>query len=476
VTVGVKTPAQAPLTAAQAGAAVAAGAVVAAGAAGPAVARGPGRASLRHRLQIRLRRTPGRLALVMVGLIALGLLAGGAGVLSVQDRSNLVNRVTATSGPLAVAAQDLYRSLSDADASAASEFLDTGPVVGTQPGALRSRYQVDIASASAALATVAAGVTQSTGVAAVGQISAQLPVYSGLVETARTYNRQRVPLGAAYLREASGLMRNTLLPAAEKLVQSVTSRLITAGNDAAGFPWIALPLGLLAVAGLVVAQVRLKRRTNRVFNVGLVGATAAALALVIWLGAAWAAAAGHLDASRRDGTDSVNALTQARIVALRARSDESLTLIARGNGKTFDDRYTAELAQLLSGSRGGLLGSARASATDATTRGAIDAAIADAKQWQTVHKQIRQLDDTGGDYGKTVSLAIGAGQDSAGGIFGRLDADLDKAISHSGDRFSREAGKAGDALSGVAIGLGVLTILLILGVAVGYQRRIAEYR
>jgi hypothetical protein len=276
----------------------------------------------------------------MVGLVVLGLVAGGAGVLAVQNRANLVDRVTATSGPLAVAAQDLYRSLSDADATAASAFLGGG----LEPAALRGRYQTDVASASAALATVAGGVTESTGRAAIQGISAQLPVYTGLVETARTYNRQRLPLGAAYLREASGLMRNTLLPAAEKLFQSVTGRLVTAADDAAGFPWIALPLGLLALAGLGYAQVRLKRRTNRVFNVGLVAATVAGLVSVLWLGVAWGAAAGHLDAARRDGTDSVNVLTRARIAALKARSDESLTLIARGSGKAFEDSWGARRA------------------------------------------------------------------------------------------------------------------------------------
>ena len=46
-------------------------------------------------------------------------------------------------------------------------------------------------------------------------LATQLPVYTGLVEAARANNRQGFPVGAAYLRRASDLMRTTLLNAAE---------------------------------------------------------------------------------------------------------------------------------------------------------------------------------------------------------------------------------------------------------------------
>jgi hypothetical protein len=426
----------------------------------------PVRASAGTRVLVRLRRTPGRLALIMVGLVVLGLVAGGAGVLAVRDRTDLVQRVTATSGPLAVAAQDLYRALSDADATAASAFLSGG----LEPQQLRDRYELDVATAAAALTRVAGGVTEGAGATAVGRLNAQLPVYTGLVETARAMNRQGLPIGAAYLREASGLLRQTLLPAAQEVYAAVTDRLAEARDDAAGFPWLALPVGLLALAGLVVAQVYLTRRTNRVFNPGLVAATALGVAAVLWLGVAWATAAGHLNASRDDGSAQVERLAQARIVALQARGDESLTLVARGGGGTFENRFTQAMKQLM-----GQLSQARAEATDSDGRAAVDAAIADARRWQAVHAQIRQADD-GGEYTRAVGLATGAGGTSAASVFGRLDADLAKGIAHGSDRFGREADRAGSALSGVSVGIGALTLLLLLGVVAGLQRRIVEYR
>src|SRR5256884_265918 len=171
------------------------------------------------RVAARARSTPGRLTALMLLLAVLGLLAGIAGVVGVMQRSALVDGVRNGSGPLAVQAQQLYRSLSDADATVAAAFLSNG----IEPAALRQRYQDDIAAASAALSAVTAGA--GTDRDSVARLAAQLPVYTGLIDTARTYNRLGRPLGAAYLREASGLMRTELLPAAQRLYAAETGQL-----------------------------------------------------------------------------------------------------------------------------------------------------------------------------------------------------------------------------------------------------------
>ncbi len=93
-------------------------------------------------------------------------------------------------------------------------------------------------------------------------------------------------------------MRGELLPAAQELYRSVTDELNQARDSAATFPWFALLLGLGALAGLIRVQIYLTRRTNRLFNVGLLVATTAAVLLVGWLGLSALSAAGHLRASR----------------------------------------------------------------------------------------------------------------------------------------------------------------------------------
>lgn len=427
---------------------------------------------LRRRALAWSRRTPGLLVLFTAVLVALGIAAGVTGIASVRQRTDLVGGVAAGNGPLVVAAQDLYRSLSDADATVASAFL----LGGAEPAALRIRYQEDLAAASDALVRLAAGVSAENADAPLRQISANLPVYTGIVETARALNRQQLPLGAAYLREASALMRDALLPAAQRLYTAVSEQLADARDDASAVPWFALPLLFLTLIGLIFVQFLLARRTNRVFNPGLVAATAAALVAVLWLGIASFGAAGHLTASRKEGSAQVDVFTEARIAALQARGDESLTLVARGAGAAFEERFTETMNRLAGeDGSGGLLAEARDKATDSAGRAAADAAIADVKAWRTLHTQIRELDDTG-RYTEAVKLAVGTDDNSAGGIFNRVDQHLAEGLRHGGDMFGRKVTDAGDAFSGAAGGLGVLTALVLIGVLVGMAARVMEYR
>lgn len=433
----------------------------------------PAPGGMRGRMALRLDSTPRRLSGIMAGLVALGLLLGAVAFAGVRQRDGLIEAVTARSGELTVAAQSLYRALSDADATAASAFLAGG----VEPAEQRERYQSGIADASSALVVIAAGRPGDDGRdAALATIAAQLPVYTGLIETARVYNRQGLPLGAAYLREASGLMRTQLLPAAQSLYRSVAQELDRGRDGGAGFPWFAVLLGLVTIGGLIWAQRWLTGRTNRVFNLGLLAATAAAVVLVLWLALSALVAGGRLESGRADGSAQVDRLVQARVAALQARADESLTLVARGAGGSFDKDYTEVMARLAGADgRGGLLAEAADGAADPATASAARSAGEQAKRWLDTHKQVRDLDNNG-SYAEAVKLAVGAGDDTTTARFNALDESLADAIVRNGDRFEERSRAAGRALAGVDIAVLVLAGLIVLGAALGLQRRIAEYR
>ncbi|MGH3645810.1 MAG: hypothetical protein ACRDTM_01310 [Micromonosporaceae bacterium] len=415
--------------------------------------------------------TPRRLGAWLVALVLLALVTGLVGGYQIDDRSSVVDDVALRSGALSTTELALYQSLSDADATAASAFLAGG----LEPPKLRQRYENAIARASAALATAADGAPAEQS-ATITELSVNLPVYTGLVERARAYNRQRLPLGAAYLRQASSLMRETLLPAAQKLYQDEARRLDAAQRSADGGLWLTLLLVVVLLGGLAWAQRELTGRTNRVFNRGLLVATAATLVAGIWLGVATFAAAGHMDASRRDGAAQLALLAEARIVALQARSDEAMTLIARGGGAEFEEHYTDEIKRLV-GLVGdsGLLAEARKQATEDQVRDALDEAIATARQWRAVHSEVREADNAG-NYNDAVTKTIGDAPDSAGSLAGKLDAQLARAIGYASARFHQEAARARGALYGVGYALGVLMLITAVGIAVGLQRRIREYR
>jgi hypothetical protein len=413
------------------------------------------------------RSSPGRLTRLMLGLAVLGLVAGLSATLGTSQRAGLVDAVGRQSGPLAVQAQALYHALSDADATAANAFLSNG----VEPPALRDRYRADIAAASAALAAVTEGGARDR--AAAELISAQLPVYTGIVDTARADNRLGLPLGAAYLREASGLMRQQLLPAAERLYRTETDRLRADRSGGGGFPWLAVPLLVLMLVGLVLAQRELLRRTHRLVNLGLAAASLATLVMLVWTGWSWLVVRDHLDKADRAGSAQVDLLAQARIAALQARADEALTLVARGGGADFEKDFGAAMTRLAGpDGNGGLLKQAR---DRASAPAVLDAARSDVRAWRAAHQKVRGLDD-GGDYPGAVKLAIGDDPAGAAASFSKLDADLDKDITGASGVFAREAAAAGGGFTGAVPGLAVLTLLLAAGVVYGLGQRIAEYR
>jgi hypothetical protein len=290
------------------------------------------------RLRDRARTTPGRLRIAMAAAVLATLIAGLvlAGVTAV--RRDATEAVATRDEPLMVAADGLYASLSDADATAATTFLRGG----IEPADLRARYVADLNRASAQLAGLGRRVQGSSEAASVAAIGAALPIYSGLMETARANNRQGFPVGAAYLRQASDLMRGKLLPAAGQLYAAEAKRLgdhQRTGTSTAGL-LAALVVGAAALAVLIGVQVFLARRTRRIFNVPLVAATLVLAGALVWAALAMASARDSLAKAQRDGSDAVQVLSAARILWLRAQADESLALAARGGG----DRYITDFA------------------------------------------------------------------------------------------------------------------------------------
>jgi hypothetical protein len=226
---------------------------------------------------------------MLTGLLAMSLVWGAIAAWTVAVRTSAANGVVTVSEPLSLDAQQIYRALSDADATEAAAFLSGG----LEPLALRRRYEADIVQAARHLEAATTSAGQSSTGSRLATLSAGLPVYSGLVETARADNRLGQPLGAAYLREASGLMRATLLPAARDLYTQENSQLASADRRATALPYTALAVAVIAILMLSAVQWWLARRTNRMVNPGLLVATVATLVALIWRISALTVARAH---------------------------------------------------------------------------------------------------------------------------------------------------------------------------------------
>jgi hypothetical protein len=451
---------------------VASGPQVSAAPAGPAAAPP---ADLAAGLRRTANTTPGRLTIAMIGLVLLSLLTGVIGLVSVAGRSSTIDDLLSHREPVSAAAQQIYRSLSDADATAADAFLTSA----VMPADLRARYRNDIAQAGSALAVAA---TDSAGVGAatapLSQLSTGIPTYTGLVERASTNNALGYPIGSAYLREADNLMSTSLLPAAQTLYQIDTQRLIDAQDSATSFPWFAAILVVALLVALVITQRFVRRRTNRVINVGLFVATIAVVVAMLWSATALVLETVHVADGRSAGSDPGETLAQIRTKALQARTDEMLTLVARG-GVDYTKQYDGFTTTIggADGS-GGLLAQVHANSSDDTMTRQIEAASAAAKSWFDLHKQAATANSSG-DYATAVAITLGsgqAGQPNEAAAFDRLDTTLEQAIGQARVDFADQTGTARAWLTALPVGVLVLLVVAGAGASIGIWQRLREYR
>ncbi|MFF0748830.1 hypothetical protein [Streptomyces sp. NPDC004267] len=416
---------------------------------------------------------PGRLRILGAVLALLVVAFGAVTALEVGDRSSYADDVVGRSQPLSADAADIYRSLADADATAASGFL-AGPQESEQ---IRRRYADDITTASRLLVKAAAATDSDGGSASeIATLNEHLPRYTGLIERARAANRQGLPLGGAYLRYANQTMSRDLLPAAERLYAAETARLHEDDDEARAWPFLSLALGILALAVLVWAQLRNFRMTNRVFNQGMLAATAACVVALLWLVTGHGLARAGLDDARAHGQESLQVLNEARIGSLKARANENLTVVARGAVLTEDgkhDKYESDY-----GSSFATLSKALAEATrladDDAGRSPLTEAAARAGEWQKRHQQARELDDSG-DFTGAMNRMIGT-TESTGQSFDQVDAALGRALAHEQDEFTRAADGGRNALTGLPLGAAVLGVLAAACAVLGVNRRLSEYR
>ena len=393
--------------------------------------------------------TPRRLRRLSTALIWVGVLFGLAGVVTTTLLAVTLDRADASTAQL-VRVQQIQIDLLTADASATNAFL----VGGLEPPAQRAAYDTAITEATSLITEAAR--EEPADSAALSALNTELVDYASTIEQARSANRQGYPVGAQYLRTASAGLRADALPILDNLVTANAAR--ASGQMDVGEIAILAVAGVLALAALVLAQIWLARRFRRTFNVGLAVATGVAL-LSLVVGLVGLGLLGSSLGNLKAGAFAdVNAGATARIEAYDAKSNESLTLVARGSGSAFEEAWRAsadQVGQLLTGLRGDLATPWRA--------------------YADVHTEIRALDD-GGRWDQAVRLATTADPGGANARFAGFDQQASAAVdavaaeTSSGLRGARVWLVLGAVLSAAA-GIAV-SLLSRRGVAV----RLREYR
>jgi hypothetical protein len=433
---------------------------------GPRLEQAAPRARRRFRLP-QASTTPGQLWLVLAGLVTACLAWGALATLTVIQHASAAHDVAADDESLSLDAQQIYQSLADADVTVSTAYLygRTGPY------ADRVRYQHDIAVAAADLKVATAARGNSATGESLNALSAALPVYTGYVEDGQIYNSLGYPAGGSFIEVASEEMHLTMLPAARTVYAQENAQLEAASAQATGLPLavVTLVAGLALCFALYRAQRWLSRRTHRTINVGLLLASVAAVAALIWLIVAMAGGRSDLLQAGQHGSVPAQTLAQADITALQARGDQTLNLISRTGDANFQQDFRTAQSELSAELTSAGAQSAAGGATPVAAAGRA------ATAWFEVNQRAQQL-DAAADYGQETQLEIGSGPGTAGTLFGQLESDLEAGISADQADFSAHAAAGSDAFAGLEAGIIVLALVMALGCAWGLTRRLAEYR
>jgi len=422
--------------------------------------------------------TPGKLFLIAVALTIGCLATGWYASVALNHRTHSLQQLISRAEPIAESSQILFSSLSIADASATSAFISGG----LEPVSLRQRYANAIASASAALITAANTPDEDGG--PIGRdidpvhddlvaLAISLPVYTGLVETARANSRLGNPVGSAYLNQASGMMQEILLPAAQRICENRTAAISQPQQVLTRPPYLVYTTLFAVLVAIVAAARFLDRRTRRRLNAGLLVALVTMTAGTLWLLAAGLTSVVATNTARVEGADPLHALTGARISLQQARSAQTLSLVRRDQTALNDDftAATRGVSEVLNK----LADDYHSGHAKTLPIADIDAARAALVDWQTTDREIgKRL--TAGDYIGARDLTVGPEKTSAATYYANVDQALVRAITEARSAFRNNIYTAGRFLAFSSTGILLLAVIAAVAIPAGLYNRILEYR
>lgn len=398
--------------------------------------------------------TPGRMRAFLIVAAVVSVVFGLAAAQGFNESDGALQRAEANTAQL-VRIQAIHTNLVSANADATNAFL----VGGLEPPAQRQHFTDSMTTAAKLISEAA--TAQPADQKALGELNVTLLTYQGLIEQARANNRQGLPLGSQYLKDASATLQDDSLPVLNELVKANQARVNTEFDGVGrGMIWLIVG-GLLALAVLALSLFWLAKRTHRYVNVPVAAAAVLVLLTMVIGGASLAGASSAAKDTRNISYADTLALSQARIAAYDAKSNESLTLIARGSGTAFEDAWKKSAAIV----------------DERLARGGSTSPAAQ-QQWtayKETHTKIRKADDDG-KWDEAVDLAIGTGKSTSNTAFAAFDKASGDRLNDLSDATQSELYSAGASLGllgWLGLPIGIVAALLA---AWGFSQRLEEYR
>jgi hypothetical protein len=418
--------------------------------------------------------TPGKLWALLAGLVLLSLAWGALGGWVATQHSSAADSLVSVNERLSLDARQMYQSIADADATITAAFLASS----TPPLTQLQRFENDLGTAHADLASLqAASGGQATG-SALAQLGAGLSAYTGFVGEAQVEYAMGYPLtGGSFLQVASEKAHLVLLPAASAVFTRENAALNASSGQATELPTEIGLLVLAVVTGFVLfrAQHWLTRRTKRVLSPGLVLASLLLAVSVIWLAAGFLSARSDLDSGIGRGSAPAQELALASIGVQQIRGDAVLNVISRSGNASFQDDFLATTKKIGPGAGTWLGEAAAGQGTGGRGPALVAAAGRDATAWYAANTQVYKL-GSHANYAGERNLVVGAGAGNTLTGYGALESDFSAAIAADQQVFASSASQGAgalDPLTGVVI---AAALLMAAGCAWAVSRRLSEYR
>ena len=400
--------------------------------------------------------TPGRMRAFLVLAAAVSVVFGLAAAQGFRQSDGALDRAKANAAQV-VRIQAIHTNLVSANADATNAFL----VGGLEPPEQRQHYVDSMASAARLISEAASA--QPADQKALGELNTTLVTYEGLIEQARANNRQGLPIGSQYLRDANAVLQNDSLPLVNALVDANEKRVDTEFDGVRyGTIWVVAG-GVVALVVFVITLRWLARRTHRYVNIPIAAGGLLILVTTIVGGVSLSSASGNASSTRDDAYAKTLALSRARIAAYDARSNESLTLIARGSGDAFDKAYNT----------------ASATVDDELTRssGTVNGLTDRWNAYKAIHGKIRDADAKKGNWDGAVAMAVGTDKaNDAVVAFQAFDGSSADQLQSTSDTVSSELSNTRGGLPPIGwlgLPLGIVAALLVVW---GMSQRLEEYR
>jgi hypothetical protein len=302
----------------------------------------------------------------------------------------------------------------------------------------------------------------------------------------------------ATYRHATGLIHDSLLPAADTLTkvnfdalkQAYDSQSAMAGFNAL----LVIVAGLALLVALITTQLFLTRRMHRLINPGLLAATVLAALFLLFAVNRLRGSTHHLKVAKEDAFDSVHALWQTRAVAYDANGEESRWLLDRPQANVYEQAWldkTAKIARLPDGQSydtvatgsatgqkvSGFTGFLADELNNITFPGEREAAVATLRAYGVyfgIDGQIRNLENTGRQ-DEAVKLCTGSKPGESDWAFGRFDDALGATLKINQDEFDTNWHAGQGSVAGLEVEA-LIVALAVGGLAtLGLRPRIQEY-